>query len=126
MTVTPSLVRLQTGRVKRTIGGFIFILAIGAGLLFYRRYSDAARGEREFSALGCTGCHFSGAGPNLTHVVRKLDAKFLERFIQEPAAVYSERNGRPLNDGYMLMPKVNVSPEQAKHIVAYLRALDEQ
>lgn len=74
-----------------------------------------------FVERGCTGCHFSGAGPTLTHVVSKHDPKMLERFILDPPAFYRERDMRPLNAGYMLMPKVKVSEQDVRLILAYLR-----
>jgi hypothetical protein len=105
----------------------LVVVAVGlaVGILVYQRYTPARRGERAFQQLGCGGCHFSGAGPNLTHVVRKRDPRLLERFIASPSDVYRERGMRPLNDGYMLMPEMHAGAD-ARTIVAYLRELDEQ
>jgi len=110
----------------KTISVILAVLAISTGVLLYQRYSLAERGERTFQRLGCGGCHFSGAGPNLTHVVRKHDTGLLEKFIASPAAVYRERGMRPLNDGYMLMPEMHATTDDASAIIAYLRELDKQ
>lgn len=110
----------------KAISVVLAVIGMASGVLLYQRYSLAARGERTFQTLGCGGCHFSGAGPNLTHVVNKRDQQLLERFIVSPAAIYRERGSRPLNDGYMLMPEMHASANDAKAIVAYLRELDRQ
>jgi hypothetical protein len=101
-------------------------LVVAAGTLIYERCSLARKGERDFVRLGCTGCHFSGAGPNLTHVVRRRNPVLLERFIVNPADVYRERGMKPLNEGYMLMPDMHATSSDASEIVAYLRELDAQ
>ncbi|MGZ4787275.1 MAG: c-type cytochrome [Terriglobales bacterium] len=110
----------------KTISLILAMAGAAVGVSLYQRYTLAERGERTFQRLGCGGCHFSGAGPNLTHVVQKHDPEFLERFIASPDAVYHERGMRPLNDGYMLMPEMHASPEDAKAIIEYLRKLDRE
>jgi hypothetical protein len=111
---------------RKVLAAIVGVLTVlGAGFL-YERYSLPRRGERDFARLRCTACHFSGAGPNLTHVVRRHDGELLERFIANPGDVYRNRNMQPLNDGYMLMPNQHASPEDARAIVAYLRELDQQ
>ena len=90
------------------------------------RLTLSRRGEESFARLGCGGCHFSGGGPNLTHVVNKHNDALLERFIQNPQSVYRERKGQPLNVGYMLMPNMNATHEDARAIIAYLRELNKQ
>ncbi|HVZ15900.1 MAG TPA: cytochrome c [Terriglobales bacterium] len=110
----------------KIVGILLVVAAIAGGVLLYQRYSLPQRGERAFQRLGCGGCHFSGAGPNLTHVVRRQDPKFLEQFIANPPAVYRQRGMRPLNDGYMLMPDMHASPDDAAAIVAYLHDLDKE
>jgi hypothetical protein len=100
------------------------VMASAIGVWLYQRYTPARRGERRFAELGCTGCHFSGAGPNLTHVIRKHDRALLERFIPDSPSVYRERKGAPLNAGYMLMPKGKATAEDVQVILAYLQELD--
>lgn len=102
------------------------VILLGAGAWWYEHNNAAAQGERAFKQLGCGGCHFSGAGPNLTHVVRRQSPKFLEQFIANPPEVYRERGERSLNEGYMLMPDMHATPEDARDIVAYLQELDRQ
>lgn len=105
----------------------LLFAALGAlAVLAMQRYSAVERGERKFAELGCSGCHFSGGGPNLTNVVKKHDDKLLERFILDPQEVYRERNMKTLNPGYMLMPRVVTTREDARDIVAYFHALDRQ
>ena len=95
-----------------------------AGVWTYQMNSAAERGEKDFQRLGCGGCHFSGAGPNLTHIVRTQDAHLLERFIASPSTIYQERGMRSIHEGYMLMPDMHATPEEAHHIVAYLQQLN--
>jgi len=97
-----------------------------AGVWIYQANSAATRGEKAFQRLGCGGCHFSGAGPNLTHIVRNQDAHLLERFIASPSTVYRERDMKSLNEGYMLMPDMHATPEDARDIVAYLEEMNRE
>jgi len=110
----------------KSILALLIVAGMAVGVLVYQRYTLAAQGERTFQRLGCGGCHFSGAGPNLTHVVKKHDARLLESFIASPPQVYRERGMRPLNEGYMLMPDMHANQDDARAIVAYLRELDQQ
>ncbi len=104
----------------------VLLLLCCAGAFFYQRYSLEQRGEETFTRLGCTGCHFSGAGPNLTHVAKKYDEKLLTRFILDPQTVYRERNMQSLNAGYMLMPGLNPTPKETRAIIAYLKEIDKE
>lgn len=103
----------------------ILVLTGALGVWASQRYSLPRRGERIFAQRGCTGCHFSGAGPNLTHVMRKHDRAVLEKLILDSPAFYRARKGEPLNPGYMRMPKVNATPDEIHAILAYLQELDE-
>jgi hypothetical protein len=62
----------------------IVVLVAAAAIWGMQAYSPAQRGERAFAQLGCIGFHFSGSGPNLTHVVKKHDDALLVRFISDP------------------------------------------
>ncbi len=108
----------------------LVVLAIAVGIFvlarIYDRITLANRGEQTFTRLGCGGCHFSGGGPNLTHVIRKHDEKLLRQFIQSPGSVYQQRKNQPLNPGYMFMPNMNASAQDADEIIAYLKELDKQ
>jgi len=110
----------------KAIGLVLVAAGMAAAVLVYQRYTPARRGERAFQQLGCSGCHFSGAGPNLTHAAHRRDREFLERFIANPPEVYGERGMRSLNDGYTLMPDIHASVANAKAITAYLVELDKQ
>jgi hypothetical protein len=102
------------------------IAVLLVGISAYEHYSLPRRGERAFARLGCGGCHSTGAGPNLTHVIRKRDPALLEQLIANPREVYRQRHMRPLNEGYMLMPDMHASRRDAMAIVAFFRELDEQ
>src|ERR1700755_2435088 len=110
----------------KAVAAIVVAAALAGGVLVGQRFTPARRGDRAFQRLGCGGCHFSGAGPNLSHVVREHDPKLLERFIGNPPAVYRERGIKSLNDGYMLMPDMHASHDDARLIVAYLKELDKQ
>ena len=103
----------------------LVILALAVGFSAVQQTSAVRRGERAFMRLECNTCHFSGAGPNLTHVARKYDGTFLEKFIVDPQFVYRERKGAPLNHGFMMMPNVHATAAEARLIVAYLADLDK-
>lgn len=112
--------------MKRKLVIVVAVLMVGLGVNLYDRLTLSRRGEQSFTRLGCGGCHFSGGGPNLTHVVTKHDDALLQKFIQNPHDVYRERNGQPLNAGYMLMPNMNATQSDAVAIIAYLKELDKQ
>jgi|SRR3954470_21935691 cytochrome c2 len=108
-------------KVVATLAMFVWFVA-----LVYEKLTLARRGEQTFARLGCGGCHFSGGGPNLTHVVKKHNEELLKRFIHNPHDVYLQRNGQPLNSGYMLMPNMNATQDDATAIIAYLKELNAQ
>jgi len=111
--------------VKLRLTIALVILASAVGVSVIQQTSAVRGGERTFMRLECNTCHFSGAGPNLTHVAKKYDRAFLERFIADPTAVYRERKGTSLNTGFMLMPNVHATPSDARSIVYYLTDLDK-
>ena len=100
-------------------------MAVAVGFTAVQQTSAVRRGERAFMRLECNTCHFSGAGPNLTHVARKYDRAFLTRFITDPPSVYRDRKGIPLNTGFMMMPNVHATHGDAELIVFYLADLDK-
>lgn len=77
-------------------------------------------GEKAFAAAGCAQCHLAGGAPGLHKVATKFDRRTLARFIHDPEQIYRERNVRPLNEGYMPMPKIEVSADDAQAIALYL------
>jgi cytochrome c2 len=112
--------------MKRRVAVLVFAVLGAVAIIAIQRYSAAERGQRKFVELGCSGCHFSGGGPNLTKVVHRHDNAFLERFILNPETVYRERKGQSLNSGYMLMPRVVASRDDVQDIITYLHTLDTQ
>ncbi len=101
-------------------------IAVCLSVIIYEKLTLARRGEETFTRLGCGGCHFSGGGPNLTHVANKHNSALLEEFIQNPQNVYRKRHDQPLNAGYMLMPNMNATHDDALAIIAYLDELNKQ
>jgi cytochrome c551/c552 len=118
-------VAIDTFQMKWKIA-LVAVLALFLVANLYERLTLAKRGEDAFTRLGCGGCHFSGGGPNLTHVARKHNAVMLQKFIRNPQVVYRERDGQPLNPGYMLMPNMNATDNDARAIIAYLNELNKQ
>jgi cytochrome c2 len=102
------------------------LIAVCLAIVIYDRLTLSRRGEQTFARLGCGGCHFSGGGPNLTHVTSRRSEAQLNKFIQNPQNVYRERNGQSLTSGYMLMPNMNATSEDAQAIIAYLKELNQQ
>lgn len=79
-----------------------------------------SRGQRAFAAAGCAQCHLAGGAPGLQNVAAKFDRQTLARFIRNPEDIYRERGVRVLNEGYMPMPKVDVSAADSKAIATFL------
>jgi mono/diheme cytochrome c family protein len=101
----------------------IALLAIAAGLLGWAVTRERAvkRGAAAFHSYGCAHCHGSSGAPKLTNVTAKYDEETLRQFIRDPERVYKARGRRPFNEGYVPMARLNVSEEDAKAIVAYLK-----
>jgi mono/diheme cytochrome c family protein len=106
---------------KRT--GIVLLLAASTGLLGWAwlRQREVERGAAAFHQYGCLHCHGSSGAPHLAGVTSKYDDETLRRFIHDPESVYTARRHKPLNAGYMPMPRLNVTPSEAKAIVAYLK-----
>lgn len=99
------------------------LLLLAMGLMGWAIYRDrqVSRGAAAFHRYGCAHCHGSTGAPNLTNVTAKYDPATIRQFIQDPESVYRARGRKPLNDGYMAMPRLNVSSSDASDIVAYLK-----
>lgn len=81
---------------------------------------QVSRGQKAFAAAGCSQCHLAGGAPGLQNVAAKFDHQTLARFIRNPEDIYRERAMRPLNEGYIPMPRVDVSAADSMAIATYL------
>ena len=96
-------------------------LLLGAWLLVRNRQVDL--GREAFRKYGCGDCHNNGGGPELSGVTSRYDRRFITAFIQDPADIYQQRQGRSLNPGRMQMPKMGVTEQEAQAITKYLGTL---
>lgn len=83
------------------------------------------KGEELFKSKGCTACHKMGSkvvGPALGGVTERRDAAWIARMIMHPEKMLEvDETAKELLAKHMTpMPNQNVSPEQAKAIIAYL------
>lgn len=83
-----------------------------------RLAGDAARGARRFTERGCAACHAPGVrvGPDLARAGGIHWPGYLRRAIREPAVF--------VVPGYpAIMPALDLGPEEAEDLVAYLMTL---
>lgn len=92
---------------------------------------SAARGERAFAEGGCNGCHVIGkvsSGPDLTGVLQRHEnaEQWVSDFILKPETMYEEPYVKSMIDYFNLrMPNQNMSKEETKDIIEYLKWVDE-
>jgi mono/diheme cytochrome c family protein len=79
-------------------------------------------GKRTFARLGCASCHFSGGGPNLSHVLPEYDEQTVEDFIRDPEAVYRRLGRKPLNPGFATMHQVKTTDREVRAMAKYLKS----
>ena len=85
----------------------------------------AARGEKVFNETGCSACHALDSkrvGPALGDVTTRRSADWLARMIMHPDEMLkTDPEAKKLLAEYKTpMPNQQVTPEQAKAIIAYL------
>lgn len=98
-------------------------VADGTIIPLHRSTSDHSNnihydGEKLFDNLGCRYCHRVGlrggeAGPAVTHIARKLDARKLRNLLRDPATL--KRDGQ--------MPQMYLTSAQIDALTKYLTAL---
>ena len=94
--------------------------------------SEAAqRGEVAYLEGGCNGCHVVGqvsSGPDLTGALLRHEggADWVFKFIKDPEKYYDDPYVKALIDFFNLrMPNQNMSDEQVKDIIEYMKWIDE-
>jgi mono/diheme cytochrome c family protein len=102
---------------------WVVFVAIGIFALWaaYHTY-QLDLGKRSFARLGCASCHFSGGGPNLSHILPQYDEKTVEDFIRDPEAVYRRLGRKPLNPGFAIMHQVNATDSEVRAMAKYLKS----
>jgi nitrous-oxide reductase len=100
-------------------------------LIATKQSPAAARGEKAFAEGGCGGCHVIGkvsSGPDLTGVLQRHEnaEKWVSEFILNPASKYKEPYVKGMIDYFNLrMPNQNMSKEEVKNIIEYLKWVDK-
>lgn len=90
----------------------------------------AATGAKLFDANGCLSCHSIGkgkvVGPDLLGVTHRVEPDWLGKFIQDPAPfLESDPYAKELLATYLVkMPSLNLSAEQVRALVEFLRQED--
>lgn len=91
----------------------------------------AAKGEEAYLKGGCNGCHVIGqvsSGPDLTGVLLRHEnaEKWVSDFIKNPASKYEDDYVKAMINYFNLrMPNQNMSDEEIKNIIEYLKWIDE-
>lgn len=91
----------------------------------------AAKGEEAYLKGGCNGCHVIGqvsSGPDLTGVLLRHEnaEKWVSDFIKDPASKYEDDYVKAMINYFNLrMPNQNMSDEEIKNIIEYLKWIDE-
>lgn len=85
------------------------------------------KGEKLFKKKGCTACHAIGkkvTGPDLEGVTERREPEWMARMIMHPDKMLeADPTARELLAKHATkMPNQNVSPEEAKALIAYLGA----
>jgi hypothetical protein len=75
--------------------------------------SDKERGERLFNVKGCTGCHGSGIGPDLSKKV--LSADYVKRLLADPATTLKYKDLE-----YGQMPNLNLKPAEISALTEFV------
>ncbi|DAB40554.1 MAG TPA: cytochrome C [Sulfurovum sp. UBA12169] len=100
-------------------------------LIATKQSAETVAGEKAFAEGGCNGCHVIGkvsSGPDLTGVLQRHEdgAKWVASFILNPEKHFAEPYVKSMIDYFNLrMPNQNMSPEDAKNIVEYLKWVEE-
>lgn len=89
---------------------------------------NAERGFRLFHQRGCSYCHTIGAakskqGPDLARVGKRFSRGELRAWLSDPELVYKDVGKRPINKGFSPMPRITLTPDEIKDLVAYLMTL---
>lgn len=92
----------------------------------------AQKGEKLFQTKGCNACHYPDkernhklVGPGLKGITKERSEEWLIGMIVNPDSMYKhdEEAKKLLKESGIRMPNQNVSIEEAKAIIAYLRKI---
>ena len=92
----------------------------------------ADKGEELFKTKGCIACHTIGkgrlTGPDLAGVTQRRNLEWVEKWILHPEVmVENDPIAREMLATYLVkMPNQNVTLEEAKAIIMYLREEDSE
>ena len=94
----------------------------------------AKKGEELFKTKGCTACHYADkernaklVGPGLKNVHKERSEEWLIAIITKPDSMlkYDEEAKKLLKEYGTPMPNQNVSVEEAKAIIEYIKKISE-
>ena len=87
-------------------------------------------GEMEFLNYGCNACHKFGEpfnGPDLMHIGKRRDAKWLKEWILDPESKYKDADIEGMRQYYKLaMPNQHVDPKDIDKLIKYMEAKSKQ
>ena len=96
------------------------LVLIASGVAFYSH--QVGEGRRAFVRLGCPSCHMAGGAPSLEHVGRKYDRATFVAWVSDPETIYTRLGRKPLNPGYLPMPRLPASHQDVEAISWFLSA----
>ncbi len=96
------------------------LVLIACGVAFYSH--QVGEGRRAFERLGCPSCHMAGGAPSLEHVGRKYDRATFVAWVSDPETIYARFGRKPLNPGYLPMPRLPASHHDVEAISWFLSA----
>ena len=109
-------------RTRSFICQLCFMLLLSMGC----RSGDPEKGKVLFQGRGCSYCHTIGKGkrqgPDLKNVANRYDREDLKKWLADPEIVYKETGRRPLNRGFAPMPRVVLTEEEIKDLIAFLKS----
>ncbi len=109
--------------MRTRLGLVVVVLCAVYAIWAWQKQAQINRGHETFTRLGCPTCHFNGGGPDLRGVTKKYDHNTIVRFIQNPNTIYAERGHGPLNEGWMMMPNMHATSDDANAIYHYLHSM---
>jgi mono/diheme cytochrome c family protein len=108
-------------KLKPWQGLVLAVCAVVFAAVFYRG-RQVAEGQKAFERLGCQSCHMAGGAPSLAQVGRKYDRRTLVDWLNDPETVYARLGRKPLNPGYVTMPRQPISRRDIERISYFLSA----
>jgi hypothetical protein len=100
----------------------VLVICIAIACVALYRGREVTEGQKAFARLGCESCHLAGGAPSLEHVGRKYDRATFVEFVGNPETIYERRGHRPLNPGYVPMPRLAASRRDVEALSWFLSA----